>query len=146
MQQNKIVQKAHCPKCLANVCKGEEIEFLLVLPSGNERTIFLSKTISDYTTRMNVNIPQGTALIIKCPECKKSLHISSDVCYLEKVKIEGDPYPDYTLEFFSPMGKHGTVLKKDGKIVFFAGEHYEQVAFGEQTPNNEVDHEHQMRA
>jgi len=143
-EKNLIVKKCQCKHCKKNLITKAGIHFKLQLPDKRNVYAYLSGTVGNYTVNVanninNVKIPKGAKLIIKCPECGESLHINETSCQLVGVEFKDDPYPDYTIEFLSEKGKHGTIVKKDGVEIYHDGEHYSAVAFGEKHPMNKED-------
>jgi hypothetical protein len=141
---NIVLEKGRCPHCRLNLCDGEIINIWAKLLDGVTVPVQLSTTVGDYTVKSESPIHDQEKLTILCPYCGCSLHkeeegvINQNKCELVDVKIVGDSYGKYTLEFLSDMGQQGTILKKNGIEVYHKGKDYER-AFGEVHANNETD-------
>ena len=126
-KKKKIIERAHCPICGADLCTGTGIYFQLVSPNQNNATVHLRPELGDYNVKLQKYdiIHPGTPLKVRCGRCQTPINDPSTPahCVLKKVKLMNDPKEYDELRFLSKMGEHGTILKnKQGKIVGKWGE------------------------
>ena len=118
----KIIEKAHCPRCGDSVMTPSGIYLQLISPDGDNRTAYLHPALGNPEIKLgtyDAEIPIGTDLHVKCRYCQIPVHKKhhQTICFVNRVKLFGDPYEDYEVMFLPKKGKYGTVLIKENVII-----------------------------